>query len=105
MARHKIPQSVTIMGMEYKLELVDELKDENGDELWGLTDSGKYVITIVDGPRKRVNRVLCHEIIHVWQDALGIKVSEDQAVKFEAPLFDLFMNSPELVAFLQRKAW
>lgn len=105
-AKHKLPFSnITIMGIKYDVVLVKELKDNDGNECWGDTDSENYIIKLVDGPRKRVNRVLCHELVHVWQDAQGDPISEERAEKMEVVLFDLFTNSPEVVAFLQKTSW
>jgi hypothetical protein len=36
---------------------------------------------------------------------LGIEPSEEQAIKFEVTLFDLFSNQPKVVAFLQDTKW
>jgi hypothetical protein len=103
--RHKLPfDSIKIMGMEYKVILVPGLT-EDGEDCWGTTDTNAYEIRLADGPRKRVNRTLCHELVHAWQDALGIEPSEEQAIKFEVTLFDLFSNQPKVVAFLQDTKW
>lgn len=105
-AKHKLPiNSVTVLGMEYRLRLVPSVQGDDGEECWGTTDTGALEILIADGPRKRVNRTICHELVHVWQDALGLDVSEDQANQFEIVLFDLFNNQPALVAMLQRSSW
>ena len=104
--KHKLPFThIKVMGLTYEVRLVPELTDTDGSECWGDTDSELYVIKIVDGPRKRVNRVLCHELVHVWQDAQGRDVSEEEATRFEIALFDLFTNQPELVQFLLKTAW
>jgi len=104
--RHKLPFThIKIMGISYEVKLIPELKDADGNECWGDTDSENYIVRIVDGPRKRVNRVLCHELVHIWQDAQGEAISEEQAVKFEVVLFDLFTNQPDLVNFLKQTAW
>lgn len=104
--KHKLPFThIKVMGITYEVKLVPDLKDNDGNVCWGDTDSENYIIHIVDGPRKRVNRVLCHELVHVWQDAQGRPVSEDEAEKFEIALFDLFTNQVELVNFLTKTAW
>lgn len=103
---HKLPfDELTVMGMKYSVRLVDKIVDEHGNPCWGDTDSEIYEIRLADGPRKRVNRTLCHELVHVWQDALGIEVSEEQAQKFEGALFDMMMNQHKMVEFLQKTSW
>lgn len=92
------------MGIRYELRLVKDLHDADGNEVWGDTDSENYIITLVDGPRKRVNRTLCHEIVHVWQDMQGRDFDEAEATRFEVALFDMF-NQEELIEFLQKRAW
>lgn len=106
MPKHRLPfDSITVLGMEYRIKLLDKVLDDNGDECWGTTDTGALEIRIADGPRKRINRTLCHELVHVWQDALGLEINEEQANRFEIVLFDLFTNQPRLVGMLQRTKW
>jgi len=104
--KHKLPFThIKVMGISYEVKLVPSLTDTDGSVCWGDTDSENYVVRIVDGPRKRVNRVLCHELVHIWQDAQGRAVSEEEAERLEIALFDLFTNQPDLVDFLKKTAW
>lgn len=104
--KHRLPiDSLTVLGMEYRVILQPTVQDDDGAECWGTTDTATLEIRLADGPRQRVNRTLCHELVHVWQDALGLEMSEDQANQFEVVLFELFTSQPQLVAVLQRGAW
>ena len=103
---HKLPiNKITVLGIEYSIVLKEKVYNDDGERCWGTVDLNKFVISLQDAPMPKVVKTLCHEIVHIWQDAMSMPVDEDVASKIEVVMADLFYNQPEVVKFLQRKAW
>lgn len=103
---HRLPfRKLTVAGVDYSVRLVRSLRDDDGNECWGIADFERCEIVLVDGPLWRAVKTLCHEIAHLWQEALGLEIEERQAEQLELMIYDLFQGQPAVVSFLQRRRW
>lgn len=53
-----------ILGVDFAVELVDSLRFDDGETLWGITDFDKLEITLERSPRRMRVRTLLHELCH-----------------------------------------
>ena len=103
---HKLPiDTHSVLGIEYSISLHKKLFNDGMEPCWGFVDLENFDIKLQDAPMPKVVKTLCHEIVHIWQDSMALPVDEETANKLEIVMFDLFSNQPEVVKFLQRKAW
>lgn len=78
----KIPESIRIAGVDYKIEFVPNLN--NGTNLaYGFIDFENSVISLSDthgtGHQKRC-QILWHEILHGIREANGMEIENEEAI-------------------------
>jgi hypothetical protein len=78
----KIPESIRIAGVDYKIEFVPNLN--NGTQLaYGFIDFENSVISLSDtygtGHQKRC-QILWHEILHGIREANGMEIENEEAI-------------------------
>lgn len=78
----KIPESIRIAGVDYKIQLVPNLN--NGTNLaYGFIDFENSVISLSDtygtGHQKRC-QILWHEILHGIREANGMEIENEEAI-------------------------
>ena len=102
---HCLPFStISVLGVDYTVNLRTKVRDDDGNQVWGYVDFDRCEIRLADGPVQKVVKNLCHEIVHVWQESLGMTIDDPQAEKLELVLFDLFQQET-VVRFLKRRRW
>jgi hypothetical protein len=76
----KIPKTVKVLGRVYKVIRDNSLADDK--MCWGYFDSREDIIVLRERDYKltpgRERQVFLHELIHVLDDSLQIKLSEKQ---------------------------
>lgn len=61
----KYPTRVKILGEEYKIEFVNDLRDQRNIKMWGLCKYTEGLIQVNnDIPHQKKQEVLLHEIVH-----------------------------------------
>jgi len=89
----KIPKSVKIGAYTYKVKTVKVLT-HNGNDLTGLCDNDKCVISILDGMTKVDEKiVLIHECLHAIENAYGIQIGEKRVGKLDHALTALLTDN------------
>ena len=73
----KIPKTITVYGKKYKIKRMKNMKDEKGNDLLGLHESDKALISI-DSELKgeQLIKVFMHELGHAVQDRVGVDQCE-----------------------------
>jgi hypothetical protein len=76
------PEIVSILGIEYKIEYVDnpyEVDINKREPLWGQIDYWTRTIRIYDNnrPQEDIWQTLMHEVLHGISEALNMKLNED----------------------------
>jgi predicted SprT family Zn-dependent metalloprotease len=91
-----IPRTVKLMGRTFKVTLVPNLKDEDGEMLWGdsLADAG-YIRLNPAAQQDVLEQTFFHELTHVILEMAGKeKLSADEAfVDLMASLWHQAMTS------------
>ena len=101
------PKTVRVGTFTYTVAVVDGLKDDEGDDQWGLCIHSKQSIQIDNGhatPLAAVDTII-HEIMHaIWDErGLGKKEPEERAIQALATgLTGVLQNNPKLMTWIRR---
>lgn len=97
-----LPDEIKLNGLTYALSLVKDLKDDDGDEANGICHSEDQWIKLDSDLRGHDKQrfILMHEITHIIEDHAGLDLKEKQIDSIARSLCSLFVNNPELMAWL-----
>lgn len=106
----KRPESIRILGKKVTVKYVPAgdilLKDSQEDPHPGVgrSDSTKQLIAVEDGqPLESEQDAVLHETMHMLEDWMGIKISEDAVTKMATGLLAVLKDNPRLASYLKRK--
>ncbi len=91
----KIPDKIKIGGIEYKIEFINEIKDDiHNSEFIGRVIYRENKILILDSYQtERQFRVMLHEIIHVLDEDYKLGISEENLCRLEAGLYQVLKDN------------
>lgn len=91
----KIPDRIKIGGIEYKIELIDEVMDDiHTAEYIGRVLYKENKIKILNSySDEKKFRAMLHEIIHVLDDDYKIEIKEENMCRLEAGLFQVLKDN------------
>lgn len=101
----KLPPKVRIGPYDYKLIVVDKIKDD--EECWGLCEQGKLSITVSRAQPNSLFAVdtVVHEILHAIYVNAGLQpVSTEESVcsAIATGLTQVFRDNPKLLAWVTK---
>ena len=89
------PTSVRVLGLVVDIEYVSELED-----CLGTFDPTALKIQVLDGlPAENTLLVLWHELCHVVESLLEVKISEAGICAFSTGFIQIMRDNPELAAW------
>jgi hypothetical protein len=81
-------KTIDILGQNWKIVLLLDLKDSDGNSADGLCDEQALTIFLTpNAPSERIKEVLLHEIIHAVDSVFSLELSETQVTKLARGLF------------------
>lgn len=92
----KIPNSIRIGGIDYKVEIISEATDgiNNEADYCGRVIFKEHKILILDSyPIEKQFKTLLHEIIHVLDEDLKIGFEENNICRLEAGLYQVLKDN------------
>ena len=91
----KIPDKIKIGGIEYKIEFIDEIKDNiHTSEYIGRVLFREQKIKILNSyPIEKKFRVMLHEIIHVLDEDYKMEINEENLCRLEAGLYQVLKDN------------
>ena len=98
-AKYPWPKKLKIRGRDWRVLYENEIKDDDGDAVLGLTRKTDLTIALrLDQVPQAMVITLLHEIRHALQDACGFAVfneglEEALAEDFAGCVFDLYKNN------------
>ena len=91
----KIPDKIKIGGIEYKIEFIDEIKDD--------IHTSEYIVRVLfreqkikilnSYPIEKKFRVMLHEIIHVLDEDYKMEINEENLCRLEAGLYQVLNDN------------
>lgn len=100
------PTSIDIMGHEIQIELVEGLKNEDGQSLYGECDDAEKVIricSISNKTQKKRLETLFHEICHMVLNLSGVAYMLDEEGKQEEAIVRALENGLGPIVTFKRK--
>ena len=91
--------SLSVLGTIAKVRLVKRLQE------WGDYEEARSLITLLAGPKDKIERTLIHEAVHHWQYTCGRSMDEAEATALELFIWDLIKNNPVVIRWIMRKRW
>jgi len=89
------PERVRVLGVNVPIER------SNSDQEWGSYSSNTGRISLADRGGEDVQALtLLHELMHVLEVELAIKLGEKTVTRLSAGLFQILRDNPELVSFI-----
>ena len=95
-----IPESVTVGGEEYKIEVRENVLFK-GSTAWGLLDRRLHLISLSRGLCDvELKKTLFHEISHIISHEGHLDLGEDQCDRLGKAMIMFILENPELILAL-----
>lgn len=97
-----MPEEIRLSSLTFTIERVKNLKNEDGDECYGLVHAGDQNIEIDNGIRNHdtLRLKFIHELVHCMEDHAGVNLKEIQVDSFARSIYSMIVDNPELVTWL-----
>jgi len=92
--------SISVLGTLVKVKMLGRLPGK-----WGEYEEAKSLITLLNGPKEKVERTLIHEVVHHWQYTCGRPLEEAEATALELFVWDFIKNNKAAVKWIMRQRW
>ena len=95
------PTRIRVLGKQWHIEYVDDLKNSDGDEVYGTCDEGSLTIKIKTWmPVDLQTHTLLHECMHAIEYGMGLKLKEREVDLISGGFMALIKDNPLFADFL-----
>lgn len=96
------PKTLSLIGKRHRVRWgVDGLKDDDGNDAYGLFDSSQKIISIAAGQTHDDEReTVLHEILHALEVQMDAKIPERCVTQLAVGLYAALKDNPKLVTYL-----
>jgi len=91
---NRIPNPTIILSSKYNIKTIKDLKDDEGNDLFGQIDPNITEIRITDGVSKEVReKTWMHELLHGIFRELNLRMTENDLDTLSNVLYDTFTRN------------